>query len=283
MIKKHPSWHWTHWTKSDFAQCRTGADAGKWLAVLPVAAIEQHGPHLPVGVDTLILEGLLQATWPLLPADWPLVFLPLQTVGRSIEHQSFPGTLSLSFEVLLPLWLDLIDGVRRAGISRVLLLNAHGGNVSSMDIVAREARQRWGMTMWHLTTFDLGLSPDLAAGLAEKEARWGIHGGQLETALMRVLHPDLVDMTQAGVFPHIAQTAEAAEAGVSPDVLSPSWARSPVKTGWLIEDINPIGAVGNAQAACPQWGAAVLAYWAQTLAKCLGELVHHRLADSTMR
>jgi creatinine amidohydrolase len=250
---------------------------------LPVAAIEQHGPHLPVGVDALILEGLLQATWPLLQTDWPLVFLPLQTVGRSIEHQNFPGTLSLSFEVLLPLWLDLIDGVRRAGISRLLLLNAHGGNVSSMDIVARQARQRWGLTVWHLTTFDLGLSPELAASLAAEEAHRGIHGGQLETALMRALHPDLVDMTQAGVFPHIAQKAkkaEAAQAGALPDVLPPFWAPSPVKTGWLIEDINPIGAVGNAQAACPKWGAAVLAYWAQTLASCLGELVHPGLTDS---
>ena len=112
------------------------------VAVLPVAAIEQHGPHLPLSVDATLLQGVIDAALPQLPADLPVLFLPPQNVGLSPEHIRFPGTLTLSPATVIALWTEIGECVARAGIQKLLLFNGHGGQVSVMDIVARELRTR---------------------------------------------------------------------------------------------------------------------------------------------
>ena len=112
------------------------------IAVLPVAAVEQHGPHLPVGVDTYIAEAYLMRVRALLPHDTPAVILPVQAVGASDEHKAFPGTLTLSPETALHAFIEIGESVARAGIRKLVIINSHGGNLSIIDLVARQLRVR---------------------------------------------------------------------------------------------------------------------------------------------
>ena len=167
------------------------------VAVLPIGAIEQHGPHLPVWVDSCINELLLERALAAVPDAAPVLALPLQAVGKSNEHTAFAGTLSLSCETLTTMLLELGESVHRAKIRRLILLNSHGGQPQVMDIVARELRIRHTMLVVNAAWFNMGLPDNLfAAG----ECRHGIHGGEVETSLMLHLRPDLVDMTRARNF-----------------------------------------------------------------------------------
>ncbi|MGL4243356.1 MAG: creatininase family protein, partial [Beijerinckiaceae bacterium] len=110
-------------------------DMSRTVAVLPIAAVEQHGPHLPVGVDSLIAEGHVAAVKAALPADIDALFLPVQRIGKSNEHLHFPGTLTLSAETALRAWTEIGESVARAGCRRLVIVNSHGGNMAVMDIV----------------------------------------------------------------------------------------------------------------------------------------------------
>lgn len=128
------------------------------VAVLPVAATEQHGPHLPVSVDATLLQGVIDAALPLLPPELPVLFLPPQNVGLSPEHIRFPeAALTLAPATLIALWTELGEGVARAGIKKLLLFSSHGGQVSVMDIVARRLRSRCGLLVYSASWFSLPL------------------------------------------------------------------------------------------------------------------------------
>ena len=97
------------------------------VAVLPVAAIEQHGPHLPVSVDATINAGIPERALQIGAADTTVLALPMQSVGLSVEHIRFPGTLTLSAETLIAVLEEIGRSVRRAGVRRLVFLNSHGG------------------------------------------------------------------------------------------------------------------------------------------------------------
>lgn len=128
-----PRRFWHEMSAYDFAE----ADTSDWIAVLPVAAIEQHGPHLPVFTDTCIAEGQIARVNELLPHDLPVTFLPVQAVGKSNEHISSPGTLTLTWETATRAWEEIGESVHRAGLRKIVIVTSHGGNVPLMDIVAR--------------------------------------------------------------------------------------------------------------------------------------------------
>ena len=88
------------WTEMAWPEVAAG-DAKRWIAVLPVAAVEQHGPQLPLGVDSYIAQAYIARVLPLLPADLPATFLPIQQIGQSDEHRAFPGTLSFSARAII--------------------------------------------------------------------------------------------------------------------------------------------------------------------------------------
>lgn len=238
-----PRRRWHEMTTTDF---RTG-DSGSWIAVLPVAAIEQHGPHLPVFTDTCIAEGMIARALELMPADLPVTVLPVQAVGKSNEHISSPGTLTLSWDTVTRAWIELGDSVRRAGVMKLILINAHGGNVPILDIVARELRVRHDMLAVAAAWSRFGV-PDGLFG--EREGLYGIHGGEVETSLMLHLRPDLVRMDRAEDF-----------RSTQLDFLNEFKhlrAHGPAQFGWKAQDLNPAGAVGNAAAATAEKGQAVL-------------------------
>ncbi len=250
---------WADLKTTDFAKL----DAARCIAVLPLAAIEQHGPHLPLSVDTDLVNGLIAHTLPLLPASLPVLFLPTQTVGRSVEHTAFAGTLTLSAATLLHAWLDLGESVAKTGIKKLMLLNSHGGNVSSMDIVGRELRARHGLTVLLVNSFGLALPAEVHALFSADEHRFGVHGGDIETSMMLALHPERVDMPAAQNFASTSQQ-RAADFAVLGDGRS-------AKLAWAAQDLNACGAAGNAAAATAEKGRAVLQASAATLARLLTE------------
>ena len=135
-----PSKFWADLTSRHFSQLAASDVNHQTVAVLPVAAIEQHGPHLPVSVDTSLVNGVIEAALPHLPDALPVLFMPTQQVGKSNEHIRYPGTLTLSAQTLISVWMELGACVARAGIKKLVLFNSHGGQVSVMDIVARDLR-----------------------------------------------------------------------------------------------------------------------------------------------
>lgn len=268
----YPSRHWAELCTRDFAEARDSGLAARTVAVLPVAAIEQHGPHLPLNVDAALLHGVIDAALALLPADLPLLLLPQQAIGLSTEHLSYPGTLSLAPETVLALWGEIGAAVARAGISKLLLLNSHGGNVAPMDIAARTLRQRHGLLVYRCSWFDLPLPAAVQNLFSAEEHRFGIHAGAIETSVMLHLAPHLVRMEHARDW-HSSSQDRAARHAILGNGKS-------AKMGWAIEDYNASGAVGNAPSASADKGAQVVQAAAQALAQLLLEL--HALAPDTL-
>ncbi|MBK1661956.1 creatininase family protein [Paracraurococcus ruber] len=251
-----PSRRWRDLRWTDFAALPAAT-----IAILPVAAIEQHGPHLPVSTDTAINEALVDRALARLPAELPVLVLPTQAIGSSAEHLRFPGTLTAEPETLIALWTQIGESVARAGIRRLVLFNSHGGQPQLLDIVARRLRARCRMLAVACTWFRLGL-PDGVVDAAE--ARHGIHAGQVETAAMLALAPHLVDMAQARDF---ASAWLARAAGCT--VLEPEGITG---FGWETQDLHPAGAVGDATRATPADGDRILDHAAARLAALLAEL-----------
>ena len=223
--------YWAEMGWRDFA----AADMNKAVAVLPVAAIEQHGPHLPVGVDTFINEGYLARAVGKVPSDWPVLFLPVQAIGKSNEHIEFPGTLTFSQETLTRAWFEIGESVARTGCRKILFMNSHGGNVPIIDIVARELRIRCRMLAVHAAWHRLGFPEGM---FSVRERAHGIHGGDAETSLMLAFQPDTVNMNEAKDFESLAETVERESQQLR--------VTQPIGLGWLSSDLHPHGAVGNA-------------------------------------
>ena len=268
-----PSRFWADLATTDFA----ALDRSRVIAVLPVAATEQHGPHLPLSVDTDLVDGVVQACLPHLPADLPALFLPTQNVGLSPEHARFAGTLTLKAETVIRLWTDIGESVAASGVKKLVLLNAHGGQVSVMDIVARDLRARLGMLVYSVSWFNLPLrdaqGQDVNALFSAEEHRFGVHGGEVETSMMRALRPDWVRMDQAQDFRSTAQD----RAGRFPVLGNGKSA----KLGWQMQDYNPHGAAGNAAAATAEKGRALLDASGRALAQLLTEI--DQLPADTLR
>jgi creatinine amidohydrolase len=259
----HPSRFWCDLSTRDFATALASGLAEQTVAVLPVAAIEQHGPHLPTSVDADLLNGVIHAALPLLAPELPVLVLPTQAVGRSIEHEAFPGTLSLSAATIQQVWMELGASVARAGIRRLLILNGHGGQVSLMDIVARDLRGAHQMLVLGASWFSLPLEATADALFSREEQRFGMHAGDIETSMMLALAPAHVHMDLAQNFASSSQ-ARAAQFAILGNGRS-------AKLGWHIQDINTQGAAGNASAATAAKGQAMVDAAARQLALLLQE------------
>lgn len=233
---------WADLKAADFATL----DPARAVAVLPVAALEQHGPHLPVGTDSLIAAGMMARVAAGCPADLDLIALPVQTVGKSNEHLWAPGTVTLDAASALAAWTAIGLSVARAGLRKVIIVNSHGGNTDLVSILARELRVRAGMLAVRCAWSAFGLPPGVCS---DREARFGIHGGDMETSLMLHFRPGTVDMAAARDF---VSTAEGAAIGPI----------GPIGYGWIASDLNPAGVVGEAHLATAAKGAAICAHQA---------------------
>ena len=229
---------WTDFSAAEFE----GLDPMRTIAVFPTAAVEQHGPHLPVGTDTIINEGHLSLLAERLPADMEVRFLPVQAIGKSNEHIWANGTISGTAATVIEHWTQIGLEVARTGIRKLVFVNSHGGNVSMLDIVARELRVRAGMlavkASWsHFWPKDI---------YSDIENRHGIHGGDSETSLLLYFRPELVDMSKAEDFTSIAERDEQQFKYLRPTGM--------LSYAWIASDIKPAGVAGEASKATAEKG-----------------------------
>jgi creatinine amidohydrolase len=257
------SGYWQDRTTADFRHL----DPEATVALLPVAAVEQHGPHLPLSTDAVINDRLVRATLPLVSTRTTLLVLPALNVGSSPEHTSFPGTLTIADATLADAWTDVGRSVARAGVRKLVILNTHGGQKALVDLVAMRLRAELGMLVARATYFAFGTPRGL---FDAAETAHDVHGGEVETSLMLHLEPELVRRDALADFrglPH--------ELAASNRVLG---AEKPVGIGWRAEDLHASGACGNAARADAAKGAKLLAYLADRLATLVAELAATPLA-----
>ena len=252
---------WAEMTWEDFA----AADPS-WVAVLPLAAVEQHGPHLPLGTDSFIVEAYLARARKLLPDVLKIAFLPLHAIGTSHEHRAFAGTLSLAPETLIRAATEIAKSVHRAGVRKIVFANGHGGNVAALDLVALDLRTRLNMLAVPCSLSRFGY-PDGLFGA--EEIAHGIHGGDVETSLILAARPDLVRTQLAKNFvpASLAMTREFKQLRVG----------EPVGFGWMSQDLNASGAIGDATLATAAKGEAALAHGARAFVELLDDVARFDL------
>lgn len=231
------------------------------IAVLPLGATEQHGPHLPFETDTIIAEGVVARARAMLPSGRRVEFLPVEPVGYSPEHMDVAGTRTLAFDDAVNRWIGIGEACLQKGFRRFVMLNAHGGNAPLMTVVATELRVRHGMlgvaTSW--TRFGYP-----SQWVDQREKAIGIHGGFIETSVMLALRPDLVDMTKARIFSSAQEAFERDFTHLR--------AYGPHAFGWKMSDLSPDGVVGDAASASAQAGEAILDHAAKGFVELLDDV-----------
>jgi creatinine amidohydrolase len=257
-----PPRDWTdiHWEDVD------ARDAARWIAVLPLAATEQHGPHLPLGTDVMIAQSYLARVRELLPDTIPATLLPVQPVGISTEHIDFPGTLTLSSADAMKAWTALGTSIARAGVRKLIIITSHGGNSAAMTLVAQELRAYHGLfvvtTSWSRFGAPEGLFP-------EEELHHGIHGGAVETSIMLARHRDQVRTEAIADFRSAGIAIEKDHRWLS--------AHRPAPFAWQAQDLHPSGAIGNAALASTEKGEQLIEHGARAFIELLEDVARFDL------
>jgi creatinine amidohydrolase len=236
-------------------------DAARWIAVLPLAATEQHGPHLPLRTDVLIGEAYLARVRELLPENIPATFLPIEEIGISTEHTDYPGTLTLSADAALKSWMAIGERVVRAGIKKLVMVTSHGGNSAAMTIVAQDLRAQFGLlavtTAWSRFGAPEGI-------FSAEELRHGIHGGAVETSIMLARYPHEVRAEAIKNFEPSSIAWEKKYRWLS--------THRPAPLAWQAQDLHPSGAAGDATQASAEKGELLLDHGARAFCELLAEV-----------
>lgn len=252
-----PPREWTAISWPDVAQ----QDAARWIPVLPLAATEQHGPHLPLRTDVLIAEAYLARVRQLLPAQLPATFLPVEEIGISTEHTDYPGTLTLSPEEALRNWLTIGENIARAGIRKLVMVSSHGGNSAAMTIVAQELRAKHGLLAVTTSWSRFGAPEGL---FTMEELRHGVHGGAVETSIMLARYPDQVRKAAIANFTPASIALEKRYRRLS--------THRPAPLAWQAQDLHPSGAAGDATVATAEKGERLLDHGARAFCELLEDV-----------
>ncbi len=257
MSSTTPPRDWTdiHWP--DIA----AAERARWIAVLPLAATEQHGPHLPLGTDAMIAKAYLDDVRARLPETLPVTFLPVQPVGLSTEHIHYPGTLTLPTDVAIKSWMALGESVARAGLKKLVIITSHGGNSAAMTLVAQDLRAFFGLFVVTTSWFRFG-TPD---GLFDaEELRHGIHGGAVETSIMLARFSRHVRRDKLSDFHPSSVAMDTKYHWLS--------SQRPAPFAWQAQDLHPCGAIGDATQASAEKGERLLDHGVRAFIELLTEM-----------
>jgi creatinine amidohydrolase len=252
-----PPRDWTaiHW--QDVAK----EDAARWIAVLPLAATEQHGPHLPLRTDVLIAEAYLARVCALLLEEIPATFLPIEQIGVSTEHTDYPGTLTLSAETALRTWMAVGESVVGAGLKKLVMVSSHGGNSAAMSMVAQNLRARYGLLAVTTAWSRFGAPEGIFSAL---ELRHGIHGGAVETSIMLARYPHEVRADAIANFEPSSIAMEKKYRWLS--------THRPAPLAWQVQDLHPSGAAGDATQASAAKGELLLDHGARAFCELLADV-----------
>ncbi|WP_240940984.1 creatininase family protein [Paenibacillus sp. HB172176] len=235
------------------------------LVLLPVAAVEQHGPHLPTYTDTLINETMLTHAFEQLPDDAPVWLIPPLAYGKSTEHLGIPGTITLSATTLMAVVMDIARSLQISGFKKLAFYNTHGGNVDLLSMMAREIRIETGLAVFQVQ-FDGSADPEVI----KRQGTIDIHGGDVETSLILASREHWVDMKEA------------------PDEI-PNFPSSPnlqfknKPFAWVMNDISESGIAGNAKLASLELGRHLYERGGKAMARTLMELVEFDMASLKKR
>ena len=239
----------------------SAGDTARWIAVLPLAATEQHGPHLPLETDVMIGEAYLARVRELLSPALPVSFLPVERIGISTEHTDFPGTQTLSTGEALKAWMAIGESVASVGVKKLVMVTSHGGNVAAMMLVAQDLRAQHGMLAVTTSWSRFGAPEGL---FSEDELRHGIHGGAVETSIMLARYPQAVRQDAVADFPSAGAAMEKEFRWLS--------TQRPAPFAWQAQDLNPSGAVGDSRQASAVKGARLLDHGAKAFCELLGDV-----------
>lgn len=237
------------------------------LLVLPIGAVEQHGPHLPVLTDTMLAEALLARALELRGDDGRVWALPVQAYGKSNEHTGFPGTFPLRAETLAHTLSEIARGVQASGLRRLLFLNYHGGNPEIVDYVARDIRQELGLLCFTVHPFRFGLARGI---ISDVEGGYGIHGGEGETSMVLAIAPELVHVDRC--VPELPPVRA---------YMRDLTLKGAASFGWLTRDLSRSGTIGDPRGASAEKGRAIIEAEALLLANVIEEALALRLEPPT--
>ncbi|MGP7818140.1 creatininase family protein [Niallia sp. 01092] len=233
------------------------------VVVLPVGAIEQHGPHLPIYTDTLIGEGLLVQALEMLPEEENIWVLPPLAYGKSTEHLGMPGTITLSASTLQAVITDIAKSVQQSGFKKLLLFNTHGGNHDLLNMISRDIRIETGLTVFRLNP-DYSVIDSL---ISEKEQKFGIHAGEVETSMILALKESWVNMDLSPTeFVHL------------PEDTKHLYLKGSSYFAWVMNDISNTGVAGDAASATIEKGRKINALVSQQVASALKEMIRFNIS-----
>lgn len=217
-------------------------DKANTVIIQPIGAIEQHGSHLPIAVDSAISLGVLGTALGKLAKSIPAYSLPCLYYGKSNEHDGFPGTITLTAPTLLSIIQEMAESIYQAGFRKLVLMNSHGGQPQIMEIAARDIHQKYpDFAVFPMFTWRV---PNIAADLlSEQELEYGIHAGDAETSIMLSLLPEQVKMEQA---------VKEYPSGLPQNSLLSMEGKMPF--AWLTRELSKSGVMGDATLATKEKG-----------------------------
>lgn len=246
----------------DLPTTEFGRLADDTVFVLPLGAIEQHGPHLPVSTDYTVADMTADAAVEAAAAAGvPALLLPTLAFTKSDEHSRFPGSIWLDWDTMMRTLIDIGRSLAATPVSRLVFINGHGGNSAIAQVACRELRKQFGLRTFLTGPYsgmDFSLSPASERGMS-------VHAMYLETSLMLHLRPDLVRMEHAAAcvpealldFEHIGFNRKAS-------------------FGWLADDLSDTGVIGDPTAATAEVGAGLFESAVAHLAAVIGEASRFR-------